>query len=185
MSTRSHAFNGEGNQTYCKACGYVADSPQHRTDPPEHTLQSHEAEMPNCDDPDCEFHHPEVLHQSDLAAKRAELMRTLKVAYEATHDSANNAVAYIIALVAEVLPSSQRIWLDADDSLGWLTQHSIDGVLVDDLPTEVQEAINGKVGDLGWATSCIDINTVDLVPLVHFDKERSLYFIDIAEAFYG
>jgi len=25
-----------------------------------HTLESHEREMPNCDDPDCEFHHPEV-----------------------------------------------------------------------------------------------------------------------------
>lgn len=28
--------------------------------PPKHTLQSHEAEMPNCTDPDCEFHHPEI-----------------------------------------------------------------------------------------------------------------------------
>jgi hypothetical protein len=28
---------------------------------PEHTLESHEKEMPNCSDPDCEFHHPEVL----------------------------------------------------------------------------------------------------------------------------
>lgn len=25
-----------------------------------HTLASHEAEMPNCQDPDCEFHHPLV-----------------------------------------------------------------------------------------------------------------------------
>lgn len=24
-----------------------------------HTLESHEAEMPNCQDPDCEFHHPD------------------------------------------------------------------------------------------------------------------------------
>lgn len=28
-----------------------------------HTLESHEAEMPNCQDPDCEFHHPEVLEE--------------------------------------------------------------------------------------------------------------------------
>jgi hypothetical protein len=27
---------------------------------PRHTLESHEAEMPDCNDPDCEFHHPEV-----------------------------------------------------------------------------------------------------------------------------
>jgi len=24
------------------------------------TLEQHEVEMPNCQDPDCEFHHPEV-----------------------------------------------------------------------------------------------------------------------------
>lgn len=32
---------------------------------PEHTLETHEAEMPNCSDPDCEFHHPEVLGYND------------------------------------------------------------------------------------------------------------------------
>ncbi len=30
-----------------------------------HTLATHELEMPNCADPDCEFHHPEVLTTPD------------------------------------------------------------------------------------------------------------------------
>lgn len=30
---------------------------------PRYTLAMHEIDMPDCDDPDCEFHHPELIEE--------------------------------------------------------------------------------------------------------------------------
>ena len=32
-------------------------------DAPRYTLAMHEIDMPDCSDPDCEFHHPELIEE--------------------------------------------------------------------------------------------------------------------------
>ena len=64
-----------------------------------HTLESHEKEHPNCSDPDCEFHHPEVREDFDDSGNMDEVKKYLVCldcgeAFEATAEGVMFAEAH-------------------------------------------------------------------------------------------
>lgn len=84
----------EDSQRQCGGVGVITG--EYR---PVHTLESHEREMPDCDDPDCEFHHPEVQEETGsvgggeklyLQCDCGEVFETISIAHwhagEVEHD---------------------------------------------------------------------------------------------------